>query len=155
MEKPTGNSMTRRMKRTALFKLLFIKGFFDEEEMRPQFDLFYRFAGAGSEEDENGPDEPSPDDIAYIEEKYRKLISHVDEIDAFIGDISESWRVSRMNRVDLNILRLALYEMLYDDDIPTGVAINEAVELAKLYGGPDSGSFINGLLGEAARIKGI
>ena len=58
-----------------------------------------------------------------------------------------------MNRVDLTALRLAVYEMKFDEDIPTGVAINEAVELAKRFGGEDSGSFVNGILGKIASGK--
>ncbi len=71
-------------------------------------------------------------------------------IDEVIESISENWTVSRMPLVDRNILRLAVYEMLFDDDIPDSVSINEAVEMAKLYGGPDSSKFVNGILGRLA-----
>lgn len=145
------------MKRTALFKLLFIRGFYsDPDDMIPQFDLFYKYAGsAGDLIDEDPLPDPGEEDLKYIREKYDEVVASIDEIDDFINEISDSWKTARMGKVDLNILRLALYEMIYDDDIPTGVAINEAVELAKQYGGEESGSFINGLLGKAARIKGL
>ena len=76
---------------------------------------------------------------------------HEDVLDEHISKISENWALSRMSIVDRNILRIAQYEMLYDDSVPDGVAINEAVELAKMFGQDDSSKFVNGILGEAAR----
>lgn len=84
----------------------------------------------------------------------RQLVSAVeerlDELDATIGEVSENWSVSRMPLVDRNILRLATYEIEYSDDVPASVSINEAVELAKVYGGEDSSKFVNGVLGRIA-----
>jgi N utilization substance protein B len=74
----------------------------------------------------------------------------MDQLDETIGRISEHWVVSRMPLVDRNILRLATYELLYALDVPPSVAINEAVELAKVYGGDDSSKFVNGVLGKVA-----
>ena len=79
--------------------------------------------------------------------------THQEEIDASLSDISEHWAVSRMPLVDRNILRLAVYEILYVDDIPDSVSINEAVEMAKSYGGEDSSKFVNGVLGRLAEIR--
>ena len=73
-------------------------------------------------------------------------IAHLDEIDGLIKQRAENWRISRMAVVDRNILRLAIYEMLYRDDIPPVVSINEAIELAKTFGGAESGRFVNGIL---------
>ena len=67
-----------------------------------------------------------------------------------IGETAEGWKVSRMGKVDLTILRLAVYEMKYDEDVPVKVAINEAVELSKKFSGDDSPAFINGILGKLA-----
>ena len=78
------------------------------------------------------------------------LIYPIEEIDEILNDYSRGWKTTRMNRVDLTALRLAVYEMKMDADVPVGVAINEAVELAKLFGGEDSGSFVNGVLGKIA-----
>ncbi len=72
---------------------------------------------------------------------------HQDVIDETIARTSEHWTLPRMPLVDRNILRIAVYEILYEDDVPDSVAINEAVELAKVYGGDDSSKFINGVLG--------
>jgi len=75
---------------------------------------------------------------------------HMESIDSLIGETSEHWAVSRMPLVDRNILRLATYELLHLADVPPSVAINEAVELAKVYGGDDSSKFVNGVLGRIA-----
>jgi len=78
---------------------------------------------------------------------------HQVEIDAKLAEISEHWTVSRMPLVDRNILRMAVYEILYIDDIPDSVTINEAVEMAKTYGGEDSSKFVNGVLGRLAEVR--
>lgn len=76
--------------------------------------------------------------------------SELDAIDETIGQTSEHWTVARMPLVDRNILRVATYEILHSPDVPASVAINEAVELAKTYGGDDSSKFVNGVLGRIA-----
>ncbi len=85
--------------------------------------------------------------------RMERITEKIPEIDRVLTDTAKGWRTERMSRVDLSILRLAVYELLYDEDIPDGVAINEAVELAKEYGGEESYSFINGILGVVARGK--
>ncbi len=75
---------------------------------------------------------------------------HIEEIDRRIGQVSEHWVVSRMPLVDRNILRAAVFEIVYVDEVPASVTINEAVELAKTYGGEDSSKFVNGVLGRIA-----
>jgi N utilization substance protein B len=77
---------------------------------------------------------------------------HQAHIDALIEDTSENWVLSRMPLVDRNILRLAVFELIYLDDVPDSVSINEAVEMAKVYGGEDSSKFVNGILGRLAEI---
>lgn len=79
--------------------------------------------------------------------------AHKDRIDEVLDEVSVNWSVSRMPIVDKNILRMAVAEMFYIDEIATSVAINEAVELSKVYAGDDSGKFINGVLGKIARDK--
>ena len=78
-------------------------------------------------------------------------VDRTEEIDALIADHSHKWSTSRLSRVALSVMRLAVYEMLYCEDIPVSVSINEAVELAKLYGGESDASFVNGVLGGIAR----
>ena len=83
--------------------------------------------------------------------KYAKVKEHLEEIDRMRNETSEGWKTSRMGKVDLAILRLAVYEMFFDEDVPVSVAINEAVELGKRFGTDDSSSFINGILGKLAK----
>lgn len=90
-------------------------------------------------------------DIAYVEEIVSGVQTHAGEIDALIGEHAVGWALERIARVDLSILRVAVYEMLYRDDVPVGASINEAVELAKRYGGEKSFAFINGILGTISR----
>ena len=73
------------------------------------------------------------------------------KIDALLNETSKGWKTKRMSRVDLTALRLAVYELKFDKNVPTGMAINEAVELAKNFGGDTSGSFVNGILGKIAK----
>ena len=77
-------------------------------------------------------------------------MARVAGVDGILNENAEGWKTFRMNKVDLTILRLAVYELKWDDEIPVGVAINEAVELAKRFGGDESPSFVNGVLGKVA-----
>ena len=132
--------MTRSELREHAFKMLFQIEFNDEAEM-PEH-LKYYFESIENASAKNKDD---------IQKKYEGVISHVEEIDRLLNDVSKGWKTARMNKVDLTILRLAVYEMKWDDDVPEGVAINEAVELAKRFGGDSSSSFVNGVLGKVAK----
>lgn len=131
--------MRRRELREHVFKLLFMMQFHSGEEMQKQLALYFEELEELDEKDQ-----------AYMEEKYRQVLEHLTEIDGILNEYSSGWKTGRMSTVDLTTLRLALYEMKYEEDVPVGVAINEAVELAKSFGGEDSGSFVNGILGKIA-----
>lgn len=131
--------MGRRELREHIFKLLFMREFNPAEEMPEQLEMYFE-----SLEKLNHKDQ------IYMEEKYSRVEEKLEEIDQIINGNSKGWKTTRMSRVDLNILRLAVYEIKYDKDVPTGVAINEAVEIAKGFGGDDSAAFVNGILGKAA-----
>jgi transcription antitermination protein NusB len=90
--------------------------------------------------------EEQPADDPYVREVIGGLEEKLPEIDRIIAQRAEGWRLERLHSVDRNILRLAVYELCYREDIPPQVAINEAVELAKKYGGEHSPAFINGIL---------
>ena len=134
--------MRRSEQREHIFKLLFMTQFNTENEMPEQLSIYFEGLGDVSEKDQEA-----------IQQKYDHILEHLDEIDGILNDYSRGWKTTRMNRVDLTALRLAVYEMKMDEDVPVGVAINEAVELAKLFGGEDSGSFVNGILGKIASGK--
>ena len=91
------------------------------------------------------------EDAQYISAKSNKIIEKLDELDGMINQRAKGWTTQRMAKVDLTILRLAVYEIVFDDDVPTGVAINEAVELAKRFGQEESSGFINGVLAKFAK----
>lgn len=82
----------------------------------------------------------------FASELVSGVIEHVKDIDAKIADVSSNWKLSRMGRVDLNVIRVAVFELFYCKDIPPRVSINEAVDIGKKYGTEKSGAFINGIL---------
>jgi len=125
--------MRQRDLREHVFKLLFMTEFNTQEEMPEQLSMYLE-----------GIEEVSGEAQEKIQEKYRQVLSHTEEIDTLLNETSKGWKTKRMSRVDLTALRLAVYEMKYDEKVPVGVAINEAVELAKRFGGDTSGSFVNG-----------
>lgn len=90
---------------------------------------------------------------SYAIEVSNGVKSHIDELNDLITAYSKSWKISRLPKVTLSILYVALYEMKYVDSVPENVAINEAVELAKKYASQDDASFINGILGAVSRGK--
>lgn len=96
----------------------------------------------------------SESDRIYIHNILEGIIQKVSEIDSYIIKYSKDWTIDRMSKIDLAIMRVAIYEILYRDDIPVSVSINEAVELAKKYSHEDAGSFINGILGSVYSESG-
>ena len=133
--------MNRRSLREQVFKLLFRAEFNTPEEMPEQEKFCF----------ESGDFVATPEDEAKISEKCTKILALIPELDQEISEKLEGWKIGRLGKVELAILRLALYEIRYDDDVPTGAAINEAVELAKKFGQDNSGQFINGILAKFAR----
>ena len=127
--------MTRSEMREHVFKLIFRVPFHDKNELREQIDYYF-----------DGLTDVNEKDYEYIKNKALLVCELSDDIDEKINLVSEGWPVDRIGKAELAIMRLAVYEMLYDDDIPVNVAINEAVELAKSYGSDDNAaSFVNGV----------
>ena len=131
--------MKRSEIREHIFKLVFCGDFHPSDEIPEQVTSYF----------ESLP-EISGEDHDYIEGKFEKIKELVPQLDEKINEVARGWKTSRMGKADLAILRLAVYEMLYDESVPVKVAINEAVELAKKYGGDDSPSFVNGILAKLA-----
>jgi len=94
---------------------------------------------------------PAGRDDEYASRVMWGAMEHMAQLDGVIENFLKGWDISRINKVDLALMRLAIYEMLREPDVPLGVAVNEAVELAKTYGTDESPAFINGVLGNAAR----
>lgn len=131
--------MSRREIREHLFRMLFRKDFHEDAELNEQIDLYF-----------DSLEEPKEEELRYLKERFGKIIDKIAEIDTILSDASSGWKLNRMGKVDLTIMRLAIFEIKYDEDIPTKVAINEAVEIAKIFGGDSSGSFVNGVLAKLA-----
>ena len=135
--------MSRREQREQIFRLLFRVEFNALEEMQQQTGLFLEQIKLPTEDDGQGASEQ---DAEIIEAKYVKIQEKLPELDAKINEKTEGWDTKRMGKVELAVLRLGLYEILYDDEVPGGVAVNEAVEIAKKYGQESSGKFVNAIL---------
>lgn len=133
--------MNRRSLREQVFKLLFRAEFNKPEEMPEQERLFF----------ESGDLVATPEDEAKIIDKCEKILVRIPELDAEISKKLEGWKIERLGKVELTILRLAVYEILFDEAVPAGAAINEAVDLAKKFGQDNSGQFINGILAGFAK----
>ncbi len=127
--------MNRREIREQIFKMLFQAEFYESGEMDEQIQISMDELEETNEGKRN-----------YIEQKLRRIYSLREEIDALINEKATGWKTGRMAKVDLTLIRLAVYEIRYEENIPAGVAINEAVELAKVYSSDGAPSFVNGVL---------
>ena len=132
--------MTRKEARENCFKLLF------EYEVQKltvdeALELFYELT-----EDVEGQSD-------YIDNTFKTTIEKIDRIDAIIEEYSKGWKVSRLAKVNLAVLRVAVCELLYMNDIPDSIAINEAVEIAKIYNDEKAGKFVNGVLSSVYKSK--
>lgn len=132
--------MSRRELREQIFKLLFRVEFNSEEEMNTQCELFFDDVDTHFEES----------DMEYIQNKYRNIHEKLGEIDKLIDEKAKGWSSERMGKVELTIIRLGVYEILFDEEVPASVAINEAVELAKKFGQDKSNGFVNAVLAKFA-----
>lgn len=132
--------MSRKIAREVAMKLIYERQFLGNEQKESIDMLEQEF-------------ELTDNDKRYIYDVLEGTKKYEQEIDEFISRYAKGWSIDRIAKVDLSILRLSLYEIMYRDDIPPGVSINEAVELAKKYGNEKSGSFINGILGSFIRDR--
>lgn len=131
--------MTRREIREHIFLMLFRKDFHEASELDEQIEMYI-----------SSLEKPTIEEYAYLTERFHSVVEHLEEIDVVLSEASSGWKLTRMSKVDLTLLRLAVFEMRFDEDIPVKVAINEAVEMAKTFGGDESPSFINGVLAKLA-----
>lgn len=139
--------MTRRDLREYTFKLLFNANFYSGEELTTQIDNYLAECQAPS--DDAAP--LSEQECEEVRARVNDVIANLPQIDKAVSAYASGWKLSRMGKVELTIIRLAYYEMKLDDNIPEEVAINEAVELAKKYGGDETPQFVNGVLGKISR----
>ncbi len=134
--------MSRRESRKHIFNLIFQTEFNKDIETSEMMNTY-------SEEYK----EYSERSADFIKSEYEGVVEHIDSIDDIINESAKGWNVSRLPKVELAVLRLAVYEIMYSD-VPDKVAVNEAVELAKEFGEDKSPAFVNGVLGCVVRNKG-
>lgn len=128
--------MTRREIRENIFCLIFQYEFYGAAGYDEQRDIFLEESSLSDKEERE------------VVEKLEKLLSLLPDIDGMIAGSSKGWKLDRIAKAELAILRLAVFEAMYDDGVPVGVAVNEAVELAKAYGDDNAPAFVNGILGK-------
>lgn len=128
--------MTRRQLRENILRLLYLRDFHETEELEEQYGLYFELFTDNSSED-----------TAAVTERLNLIISELPEIDSIIAGALSGWKMNRIGKIELNLLRIATYEIKFDEEVPDRVAVNEAVELAKQYGSDDSSyGFVNGVL---------
>lgn len=132
--------MKRAELREHIFKVIFGLEFNEEDALAEQIELYF----------DQLEEDAKEKDLEYIRTKVQKISEKVKDIDVLINEKTKGWKTTRMNKADLSILRLAVFEMKWDEDVPVGVAIDQAVELAKKYSSDDGPSFINGVLAKLA-----
>lgn len=139
--------MTRKKVREHLFKMLFLLDFYPKAELDDQVSTYLADIADAAEEKQEGLEKVREE----LKQKFYAVAEHLEEIDRKIEEKSNGWSLKRLAKADITALRLAIYEIQYDEDVPAGVAVNEAVELAKLYGTDKSPAFVNGVLGSVVR----
>ncbi len=136
--------MNRHEIRKEVFKAVFMNEFHDTEDMDNVINTFLEGRNNAEEED-LAKNNKTPEDEEYIKTKSEDIVSKIPEIDELINRSVDGWKTTRMAKVDLTLIRLALYEIRFEN-IPVGVAINEAVSLADEFGSDSSAGFVNGAL---------
>ena len=145
--------MTRANARELAVHLIYSREFTGEEpETVVETRLAKEYYAKLSAENDVYAERPTRQQMAYIDGVVSGVANRVEELDAHIQKFSIGWDISRISRLTRAIMRLAIYEILNVSDVPTGVAISEAVRLAKKYDGDDTGAFVNGILGAFSRM---
>ena len=145
-------TMTRANARELAVHLIYGRDFTGEEpEQVVAVRLAKEYYAQLSEENEIYTERPNRAQVAYLDKVVAGVANRVDDLNAEIQKFSIGWDVSRISRLTRAIMQLAIFEILYVEDVPTGVAVSEAVRIAKKYDGDDTGSFVNGILGSFAR----
>ena len=144
--------MSRTTARSAAMQMIFEKvsgGQGGEETLKMVYDELRENGIPGGRK--IGDREPADEDRGYITEAFNGVLSHMEELDAVIEKTARGWSTERMSLVDLTVLRLAAWEILYKPDIPANVSVSEALELTERYSDPEDKPFVNGILGTIVR----
>ena len=148
--------MSRTTARSAAMQMIFEKvsgGQGGEETLKLVYDELREYGiPDGRTVDDSEPDE---EDRKYITEAFNGVLDHLDELDELIGKTAKGWTTERMSLVDLTVLRLAVWEILYNPDVPDSVSVAEALELTERYSDPEDKPFVNGILGTVIRERTV
>ena len=148
--------MSRKTARSAAMQMIFESvsgGQGGEETLKMVYDELREYGVPGGRI--VGKKEPDEEDRAYITEAFNGVLDHLDELDERIDKTAKDWPIDRMSLVDLTILRLAVWEILYKPDIPANVSVAEALELTEQYSDPGDKPFVNGILGTIVREQNV
>ncbi len=132
--------MLRSQVREEIFKIMFRFPFVEDGEMKEQITFSLEELEGKSEEN-----------LAYIKEKVTSIVDNIEKIDNKIESCCEGWNLNRIGKAEITIMRIAVYEIMYEEEIPNRVAINEAVELTKKYCDEDAKGFVNAVLGKVEK----
>lgn len=144
--------MTRANARELAVHLIYGREFTQEEPAQVVATRLEKdYYGMLAQENQVYTDRPSRAQLAYIDTVVAGVANRTEELNAHIQNFSIDWDVSRISKLARTVMQLAIFEILYVDDVPTGVAISEAVRIVKMYDGNDTASFVNGVLGSFAR----
>ena len=144
--------MTRANARELAIHLIYGRDFTGEEpEQVVSIRLAKEYYAKLSEENDVYTERPTRYQIAYLDSVVAGVANRTEELNEQISKYSIGWDVSRISRLTRAVMQLAIYEILYVEDVPTGVAVSEAVRIAKKYDGDDTGAFVNGILGSFVR----
>ncbi len=144
--------MSRTTARSAAMQMIFEKisgGQGGEETLQLVYDELREYGAGGDRQLD--PREPDEEDREYITKALNGVLEHLDELDDIIGKTAKGWTTERMSLVDLTVLRLAVWEILYNPDVPVNVSVAQALELTERYSDPEDKPFVNGILGTIAR----
>jgi len=148
--------MTRANARELAVHLIYGRAFTHEEPQQVvSVRLDKEYYARLSQENQVYEDRPGRAQMAYIDNVVSGVANREEELNGTIQQFSIGWDVSRISKLTRSIMQLAIFEIMYVDDVPTGVAISEAVRLAKMYDGDDTGSFVNGILGSFVRSLNV
>ena len=144
--------MTRANARELAIHLIYSRSFTGEEPQRIiSARLEKEYYSLLAEENQVYSDRPSRAQLEYIDQVVDGVANREEELNAIIQERSIGWDITRISKLTRSVIQVALFEIQYMEDVPTGVAISEAVRIAKLYDGDDTGAFVNGILGSFAR----
>ncbi len=133
------SKLSKRQFRIEVFKGVFLMEFYEDAELIEQLDIRY-------DEESNTSDTELSDELSEeINDKCKQIIEHVESLDKIISDNLDKWKINRIGKVELTIMRVAVYEYKYDG-LEAPIVINEAVDIAKIYSGDKAGAFVNGVL---------